>query len=94
MKEYIAIILPSELYDPRFELIQKELFYIGYEWIENGQTIKNYYPHNSSILLFNYKMYLIDIIDLEYIGKKNKMTKLDIKSYIRYLKIKKMNYGK
>ncbi|MFW6243278.1 MAG: hypothetical protein ACOC2W_03875 [bacterium] len=92
-KKYIVINLPNE-YDDRFEIIQEELFNIGFEWRESQTRLKRYYPPKSNIFMLDNRLYLIDDGDINYISKKNNIIRFDIVSYIRYLKIKKLRYGK
>lgn len=73
-----------------FKTLQDVLFQYGYNWSDKYEGYKTYFKHDDIILL-NKTIYFIDNNDLKYL--KN-IIKINNKSFIRYLKIKNIKYGK
>lgn len=76
--------------EENFKTLQDVLFQYGYNWSDKYDGYKTYFKHDDIILL-NKTIYFIDNNDLKYL--KN-IIKISNKSFIRYLKIKNIKYGK
>ena len=80
--------------------LQVELFKNGYSWAKSGQKVQTFYSaQNRYIVIIDKEMYTMSKNSLEYLSKESDIKYNDtiikdgytITSYLRYLKLKKLN---
>lgn len=95
MKNKYVVIKITESNTKELELVQDELFNLGYDWYNYNSYEKRTYINGNYILLYdNNKLITVIENDISYMLKNNNITVLDIKTFIRYTKIKKIKNQK